>query len=104
MAALFLLGTPLLVGFGSGTIAVDVLRRYKVSTRSAFVGCSIGIVVSIATILMYPPGSAADGKNWGKFVFHGTVLTACLLAMLRYCVYPSVTRVMLKAWNKIQNW
>ena len=81
MAGAFLLGVPIVAGLVGGTILQVVMRSVSLNLYQR-VGVELALMgFGAAVITLFPPGSAKDGKNWGKLMLFGSLVTTGGFAM-----------------------
>ena len=81
MAGFFLLGAPIVGGLVGGTV-LQVAMRYAALSLYERVGVELALIcLGALLVAIFPPGSAAKGENWGKFILFGTMVTTGGFAM-----------------------
>eukprot|EP01084_Bolivina_argentea_P069467 126401_1 len=86
MAGLILVGVPVVIGPLFGTFYGTACRMNDFNPGKVYSSCMIGIGLSVATIMMFPPGGANDGKNWGKWLLCSTTTVGFFCAMIVYTI------------------
>lgn len=81
MAGMFLVGAPIVAGLVGGTVLQVGMRMAALSLYER-VGAEVALMGFGATVVcLFPPGSAAKGENWGKFMLFGSLVTTGGFAM-----------------------
>jgi hypothetical protein len=81
MAGLILAGFPILGGLVGGTVLQAAMRGVEWSLGRR-VGAELALMgVGALVVYVFPPGSAARGENWGKFMLAGSMFCSGSFAM-----------------------